>query len=585
MSAGDGQAPPTWTVAVVDGPTAAVPPGSSVTVGRASDCDLPVPDDPRLSRRHFTARAAADGRLTVRDETGGANPPFLDGEPVAGSAAVAARSRLAAGRTRFRLLPPAPAAPAGGAEPLTEGTLGAGDWHGEPLTIDARTLAAAPLTRPDRRFEAVARLPEVLRTPDDALRLPALCGLLLAGVGDADAAAVLAADDGGTWAVREWAGRDELADPPAVPRAAVAAAVRTREAAVASSAAGWACVVPVVGGNGGDGDRPVARALLLAGSGGAPADRTADVRFVSLVADILAAADRAGRLERQTAALRPFLPPRVLASLGDDPDPARLAPVECTATVLFCDLRGFSRTSEELADDLPKLLARVSAALAVMTRRIREFGGVTGDFLGDAALAFWGWPEADPAAPANAARAALGVAADFAAGRPAGDPLAGFRVGVGLATGPAVAGRIGTDEQAKITVFGPVANLASRLEGLCRPLRAAVVCDAATAAAVRNAADVRVRPLATVRPAGMANAEAVSELLPPAGSHPLSDPDLARYADAVAAFTSGDWPRAADLLQAHPSSDLAQDFLRATIAEHHRTAPPGWDGAVRMDAK
>ena len=586
-----------WVLSAVGGGAVPVSGGRPVTAGRSPECDLCVPGDGRLSRVQFSAAATAGG-VVVRDETGGRTPLFADGERVEGRRTLTARVALAAGRTRFRLTPPRP--PGDEREGADAGLTVGSTLDGGTLTFDARTLAAVPVTRPDLRLEALTRLPEVLRTAGDA-RGAVLCGLILAGTPDAAAVALIEPDRtaGGGFAAADWTARDELTGPPTVPADVVGPAMRTGNAtlgrgdAVGGRAgdAGWAFCVPIPPSD----DGPAVAGLLVAGDGGRggadPRERTADVRFAALVAEAVAAADRSARLERQAAALRPFLPPRVLADLGDDPDPARLAPVECTATVLFCDLRGFSRTSEELAGDLPRLLARVSAALTVMTGRIREFGGVTGDFLGDAALAFWGWPEDDPEAPVKAARAALGIAADFHADRPARDaagepdPLAGFRVGVGVATGPAVAGRIGTEEQAKITVFGPVANLASRLEGLCGPLRAPVVCDAATAHAVRGAAGVRVRPLATVRPAKMDRAEAVSELLPPAGSHPLSDADLARYADAVAAFTAGDWPRAADLLQDHPSSDLAQDFLRVRLAEHHRTAPPGWDGAVRVDAK
>ena len=589
-----------WTLAVDGGASVPLRPGEEVTAGRSPDCALSVPDDPRLSRVQFRAGSNGDGAATVRDATGGRNPLFADGEPVTGSLTVRGVTRLAAGRTRFRLTPPDPSGnPAAGvatpapARPSPWETPRSAGWMTEGAeTFDARTLAGVALTRPDRRFEAVSRLPEVLRTADDARRLPALCGLILAGVADAAAVAALAVGPDGGVERQEWAGRDELAGPPPLPTDFLAAALARGEAALLPAARvgeRWAFVVPVrdgIGEDGADAAGPATRGLFVTGTTAASrADRAADVRFASLVAEIVAAADRSRRLERQAAALRPFLPPRVLAALGKNPDPAALDPSECTATVLFCDLRGFSKTSEELSGDLPRLLARVSAALGVMTRRIREAGGVTGDFLGDAALAFWGWPEADPRAPERAATAAVRIAADFAADRPAGDPLAGFRVGVGVATGPAVAGRIGTEEQAKITVFGPTANLASRLEGLCGPLRAPVVCDAATAAAVAGCAALRVRPLGTIRPAKMDRAEPVSELLPPADASPLTDADLARYADAVAAFTAGDWPRAAELLQEHPASDLAQDFLRAELARGHRTAPPGWDGAVRIEAK
>ena len=586
-----------WTITPAGGDAVPIPPGRPLTVGRADAAGLAVAD-PRLSRTHFTL-TPADGALRVRDETGGRNPMFVGGEGVAVERSLTRRATLAAGDTRFTLRPPGSRADGG-----TPAASGAG--LGGTLTFDARTLAAAPPVRPDLRLEALARLPDLLRTTDGEERAGGLSALLLAGVPDADGAGLATrgeAGDADTITLAGWRGRDDLAAPPAVPPVvpeAFAAGKPVLDPGTGpGDGRGWAFCVPVGDGRArdggaGDGAGGVTRGVLVTGRSGEVRGRAADVRFASLCADTLAAADRTARLQKQAAALRPFLPPRVLAKLGEDPDPAALAPAACTATVLFCDLRGFSRTAEDAAADpaaLPALLGRVSAALTVMTARIREHGGVTADFLGDAALAFWGWPDPHPADAAHAAAAALDLAADFAADRPDGDPLAGFRVGVGVATGPAVAGRIGAADQAKITVFGPVANLASRLEGLSKPLGVPVVCDAATAAAVRAARDgsgppgVRTRPLATVVPAGMDRPCEAHELLPPAEAHPLTDADLARYADAVAVFTAGDWSRAAELLQDHPAADLAQDFLRQHLAAHRRTAPVGWDGAVRVGAK
>ena len=564
-------------------------PGETLAVGRAAGCGLRVAGDGRVSRRHFAVEVRPTGEAAVvRDLTGGANPVYAAGERIDFERTVAARTVLAAGRTRFRLFPPAAAAAPlqPGDTRLADPNALPSDWAtlaGGTLSFDSRTLAAVPVTRPDLRLGALSRLPDLLRTARPADRAAGLGSLILAGVPDAAAVGfVESGADGAAPVPSGWQTRNELAADPPVPPVARRALAEGRPtlAIGAEAGGGWALGVPIADP---DAPPPARQAVVVTGeSPGDPRERAADLRFVSLVAETVAAADRSSRLERQTAALRPFLPPAVLERLGEHPDPAALAPAECLATVLFCDLRGFSRTSERvLADggpgDLTRLLDRVSAALSVMTRRIREHGGVTADFLGDAALAFWGWPAASDADAARAAAAALAIAADFAAARPPGDPLAGFRVGVGLATGPAVAGRIGTDEQAKITVFGPVANLASRLEGLSKPLGVPVVCDAATAAAV-SAGDaagvrvpgVRVRPLATVRPAGMERPEAVSELLPPADAHPLTDADLSRYAEAVAAFTAGDWPRAAALLQQHPADDLAQDFLR----QHPRRPPP-----------
>ena len=183
-------------------------------------------------------------------------------------------------------------------------------------------------------------------------------------------------------------------------------------------------------------------------------------------------------LEHRQSSLRPFFSPVVLEALaGQDPNQV-LSPREAEVSVLFCDLRGFSRRSEQDAGDLLGLLNRVSRALGVMTHCILEQGGVVGDFHGDAAMGFWGWPIEQPDSVERACRAALSIrdAFDEAAQRD-DHPLTDFRVGIGVATGPAVAGKIGTVDQVKVTVFGPVVNLASRLETMTKVLRAPLLID------------------------------------------------------------------------------------------------------------
>src|SRR5690606_6175411 len=141
------------------------------------------------------------------------------------------------------------------------------------------------------------------------------------------------------------------------------------------------------------------------------------------------------------------------------------------------------------ADNLRGLLDRVSRALGVMTEHIHAHGGVTGDFQGDAALGFWGWPFASDDSAIKACRAALGIREAFSQTfHKKEHPLAGFQMGIGIAHGRAVAGKIGTSDQVKITVFGPVVNLASRLEGMTKQLHVPIIVDEATAEIVRERA-------------------------------------------------------------------------------------------------
>src|SRR4029079_3109081 len=122
----------------------------------------------------------------------------------------------------------------------------------------------------------------------------------------------------------------------------------------------------------------------------------------------------------------------------------------------------------------------------------------------------WGWPISQDDAAQRACRAALGILSAFRESSPCHsdapinhDAILDFRVGIGIASGRAVAGKIGTSDQVKVTVFGPVVNLAARLETMTRILRASILIDPPPAAIVRATVppDVcRVRRLARLRP-------------------------------------------------------------------------------------
>lgn len=315
-----------------------------------------------------------------------------------------------------------------------------------------------------------------------------------------------------------------------------------------------------------------------------------DLKFTELTATTLGALRQVRALQRRQDSLRNFFAPVVLNALGGrDPDQV-LAPRETEVSVLFCDLRGFSQQSEDAADRLLELLQRVSDALGVMTHHILANGGVVGDFHGDAAMGFWGWPIASRNSIEQVCQAALAIRAEFEAASAQPDhPLADFRAGLGIASGAAVAGRIGTTDQVKVTVFGPVVNLASRLEGMTKQLQTSILVDEPTAAWVRenvSANILRIRRVAKVLPFGMQIPLVVSELLPPAGEHSvLSDDHVAAYEQALDHFLAGSWNDAFRYLHQVPAEDQVKDFLTVYIAQHRRVAPPGWQGVIELPGK
>lgn len=579
----------------------ALHPGRTYVLGRDRLVDLCVPWDHFISHAHAHLRVDGD-RVVVNKLPDAENALFCAGHPVE-SCEVRQGEHFVVGSTTFAVIEsssalwPTPAS----AQPIEE------------VTFSRQSLELVRFRDADKRIEVLSHLPDVIwgsRTdPELHLRL---VNLLLAGITQAEAAAIVAIDPAGAVRVFHWDRRRETAGAFRPSGRLVTEALVKRGQSVlhiwesteqqqfeftAAQGFDWAFCTPVKG------PGTEQWGLYLAGQFERALDAIqgavlrddashlqADVKFSELVSAIVSSVRKLNHLERQQAGLRQFFPPVLLAALGDELNTALLAPRESDVTILFCDLRGFSKHAEISRGDLIGLLDRVSQALGVMTRHILAFGGVIGDFQGDAAMGFWGWPVASDDAPLQACRAALAIRKSFAAtAGQVGHPLADFEMGIGISHGMAVAGKIGTIEHVKVTVFGPVVNLASRLEGMTKQLRVPILIDESLAEIVRTrlpASEGRTRRLARVQPYGMETPALVSELLPSIDDAPeLTTEHLAAYESAVTNFIDGRWDAAYRSLRELPSSDRAQDFLTMLIAQHDRVAPPDWNGVVRLASK
>ena len=315
-----------------------------------------------------------------------------------------------------------------------------------------------------------------------------------------------------------------------------------------------------------------------------------DLRFTQLVAQFIGSVRQVRMLQEQKTQLSSFFSPKVMESLTDRSAGVTLEPAERDITVLFCDVRGFSKKSEALQKDLLLLLKSVSAALGVMAGGIVERDGAVADFQGDAALGFWGWPVEPPDGPLPACRSALQIYRKFreSFGQQE-DLLFGFSIGMGIAHGRALAGRIGTNHQAKVGVFGPVVNQGSRLEGLTKQFGVPICIDENTAEFVGRLLPVhegRLRKLARVRPKGMDTAITVTALLPPEDEQPELTAEMIAASDAVVELViSGTWTPVLPILKRLPEDDGLRNFLQSHMAETGNRPPPDWDGAFSLTSK
>ena len=194
---------------------------------------------------------------------------------------------------------------------------------------------------------------------------------------------------------------------------------------------------------------------------------------------------------------------RALLSEGGE-----LAPEQSEATVLFSDIMGFTSLTETLgAEGIVPLL---NAYFEAMVEILEHYRGVVTQFQGDAILATFNVPVADPEHAANALRAATEMQARVHSREFAGQRIAS-RIGVN--TGPVVAGAVGAKGRLSYTVHGDAVNLAARLEALNKELGTTILVSRATAMSVEG---FDLRPIGEVAVRGQSERVAVYTLDTPA---------------------------------------------------------------------
>jgi class 3 adenylate cyclase len=167
------------------------------------------------------------------------------------------------------------------------------------------------------------------------------------------------------------------------------------------------------------------------------------------------------RLYRQLDGLfRQYMSPDVATALLADPTQAALGGELAEVSVLFADLRGFTPFSERTAPD--RVVAMLNRYFGLAVPVLLADGGTVVQFVGDAVMALFNAPARQPDHALRAARAALGMQAAIEAVAERQPDWPRFRVGVN--TGPALIGNIGSDELRNFTAIGDTVNLAARLE-------------------------------------------------------------------------------------------------------------------------
>jgi adenylate cyclase len=186
----------------------------------------------------------------------------------------------------------------------------------------------------------------------------------------------------------------------------------------------------------------------------------------AVTVETIKAHKRLAREEVARANYSRFMPEYVVKQLLDNPNSFKLGGVNQTVTILFADIRGFTSISESEKDKPEKIVGLLNRYFSAMSEIIFAHGGTLDKYIGDGLMALFGAPTATPQDAKNALKTAVTmqkrvqtlnkelIAEGF-------EPV---NIGIGLHTGVATVGYIGSDQRSEYTAIGDTVNLASRLE-------------------------------------------------------------------------------------------------------------------------
>jgi adenylate cyclase len=213
---------------------------------------------------------------------------------------------------------------------------------------------------------------------------------------------------------------------------------------------------------------------------------------------------------RVRGAFQQYVSPEVIRRLLTDPQ--RVKPRKTEVTVLFSDIRGFTTISESL--DAQELAELLNGYLTEMTRIIFTHQGTLDKYIGDAVMAIWGAPFDEPGHAKRGTEAAIHMLARLgemqAEWRARGKPV--LDIGIGINTGIASVGNMGSALRYGYTAIGDAVNLASRLEGLNKQYGTRIIVSESTRAALQNER-ILVRELDLIRVKGKMKPVTIYEVL------------------------------------------------------------------------
>ena len=233
-----------------------------------------------------------------------------------------------------------------------------------------------------------------------------------------------------------------------------------------------------------------------------------------------------------------FVPRRLVEKLIETGTPLQLGGTRREVTLLFSDVVNFTEITEKA--DPAQVMKYTSRYFAAMSHEIMTHAGTVDKFIGDAIMAIWNAPADDPDHAANACAAALALqrANDRLNAEFEREGWPAYRTRIGLHTGEAVVGNIGSEDRMNYTALGATVNLAARLEGLNKNYGTSILVSSALKQ--RAGSGFCFRSVDRIKPKGFAETFEIYELRGDKTSADADEYEFGRQWEAVyAAICNG----------------------------------------------
>lgn len=476
-----------------------LPEGGRLTIGRAQDNDIRI-EDLRVSRHHAVLRSILQKQAIIQNVSN-SNILLLNGQTVANEAG----ERPLQSGDEIKIMP--------GLFTVIWEDERVLDYTDEPLSVSTRlapastgftsllSSAATGYISRDEELEELRRKAEMLAhlcdmsaalatVFDPKSVLDYATDIVIRMIGADCCAALLVekgSDDPQPISIRFRDGDVKSSQPRTISRTAVRTAIEKRVMLSSNDVLGDAnlavssmtvlqgirslACAPLAGREG------VYGALYVDRRGVVPEPFTElDTQLLAAVAAQAATAVEAAhaheRVKRETlarAAFARFMPQHIIEELVDCPDKFQLGGTNKRISVLFCDVRGFTRLAHRAPPET--IVDLLNILFTEMAAEIFAHQGTLNKYLGDGLMALFGAPVGNETHAVNAVNAALGMQrrikkVNF---QLAAKGLPSVTLGIGINTGEATVGCIGAEQRSEYTAIGDTVNIASRIEGIAHP--------------------------------------------------------------------------------------------------------------------